>query len=109
MARVTIIAVTAGTFTEGILRGKPGGVQKISSVGATFAAAGSPDYRLPTSPPIEAIIFLTDTAIDFVVVRQGNPATAEVAQPIPTASGGVSQYAMYLEDGDSDVFIRTMA
>lgn len=106
MARVTIIAVKAGTFTEGILRGKPNDVSKISVVPGAFAAAGSPDYRVPVHT--EALVFLTDTAIDFVVVRTNNPPTVEVAQPIPVATSGMSQYVMYLEDSDNDVFIRAM-
>lgn len=106
MARVSIIAVRAGTFTGGILRGKPNDVKKIDVIPGSFGVAGTPDYRVPENT--EALVFLTDTAIDFVVVRADNPATAEVAQPIPVVTSGITQYVMYLEDGDNDVFIRAM-
>lgn len=106
MARVSIIAAASGTYKDGMLRGKPSGVGKITTVNASFGTAGNPDYRIPANT--EAIIVVTDTAIDMAVVRTDNPATAETAVPIPLALNGLTQYVMYLEDGDNDVFVRQM-
>lgn len=107
MALVVISAIRAGSFEAGQVRGRPGDVKKITSVPSSFGSAGSPDWQIPDGT--EALIFVSDTPIDLVVVRKNNPPTVETPWSLPVASGGISQFVVSLEDGDSDIFIRTLA
>lgn len=109
MARVTIVGIVAGTIKDGVVRGRPSGVKKIDVVPGAFASAGSPDWTVPANT--EALMFISDTSIDFAVVRTNNAATVETAVPLPVCTGGLSYYIMSLEDGDvgGDIFIRAMA
>lgn len=104
MAFVNVIVSKPDKFRDGVIVGAPDENYYASSIPADWTAAGAPQFSISSGS--RAVIVLTDSNIEFAIVRSGEAATTEQATRISVPTSGVAGYLFYTEEYDNDFFVR---
>lgn len=104
MAFVNVIVSKPDKFRDGVIVGAPDENYYTASIPSDWTAAGAPQFSIESGS--RAVIILTDSEIEFVMVRTGSAATTEQATRISVPLNGVVGYLFYTEEYDNDFFVR---
>lgn len=104
MAFVNVIVSKPDKFRDGVIVGAPDENYYTESIPADWTAAGAPQFSIESGS--RAVIVLTDSDIEFVVVRSGNSPLTEQSTRISVPLNGMAGYLFYTEEYDNDFFVR---